>query len=312
MVYVCGFVVILFLILFFLKFKRARKVLISVILPPVDLEVVKQGEIKVLTYNVAGLPQRISAARTPRRVSMGAIGKLLNAYDIVNLQEDFNYNSFLVFTALHPYKTSHKGKVPFGDGLSTLSKFPIVEYQRITWKSCHGSDCLTPKGFTYVQIQLASHVFLDVYNVHATAHDSIRSAAARRQNLDQLAQYIHNHSLERPLLVMGDFNAHYANGLDNISDFLQKTSLADVWVDLVNDGKFPAIDPQFVARDMLSLTNQTESLDKVLYRNSTHLKLTPACYDISSEAFRDENNLPLSDHLAVAVSLKWEWLGEED
>lgn len=294
--------------MFFFKFDKAKKVLISVILPPVDLEDYKEGEINVLTYNIAGLPQRISSAKSPRRESISLIGKHLNNYDIVNLQEDFNYNSSLYATAKHLYKTLHKGRVPFGDGLSTLSNFPILEYRRISWQACNGSDCFTPKGFSYIQVQLAKQVTIDVYNLHANSHDSARSAQARRNNLDQLAQYIQEYSLDRPLLVMGDFNAHYAYELDNLFEFLEKTGLEDVWVDIINRGKFPLLDPHFVARDMLSLTNETESLDKILYRNNTHFKFTPIFYDIDHVLFRDENALPLSDHLAVGGTLKWVWM----
>lgn len=308
MVYICVFILAGFLFLFFLKFKKAKNVLLSVILPPVDLEDEKQGNLFVLTYNVAGLPQRISSAKTPRKESMKMIGERLNAYDIVNVQEDFNYNSYLFSSTQHSYKTQHKRKVPFGDGLSTLSKFPIIEYRRIAWRACSGSDCFTPKGFSYIRVQLSKLVSIDVYNLHANAHDTVRSAQARRRNLDQLAQYIHDHSFERPLLVMGDFNAHYAYGLDNMNDFLKKTELKDVWVNLMNNGEFPALDPEFVSLNMLSLTNETESLDKILYRNSSHFKFMPASYDIDNLLFRDKDNLPLSDHLAVAVNLKWEWI----
>ncbi|MDR2284490.1 MAG: endonuclease/exonuclease/phosphatase family protein [Sphingobacterium sp.] len=305
MFYLIGLLVVF--LLFFLRFRKARNIFISVVLPPGDVEDAHQGTIQVLTYNVAGLPQRISSADTPRKTSMETIGKFLNNYDIVNVQEDFNYNSYLFSTALHPYKTMHKGKVPFGDGLSTLSKFPILEYRRIPWRACHGSDCLTPKGFSYIQVQLSKTITIDLYNLHANAHDTMRSARARRHNLNQLAQYIHDHSLDRPLLVMGDFNAHYAYGEDNMLDFLKKTALEDVWIGLKKEGMFPLIDPEFKAKDMLSLSNATESLDKVLYRNSTHFKFTPTFYDIDHTVFKDDSNLALSDHLAVHVNLKWEY-----
>lgn len=305
MFYIISLLIVL--LLFYLRFRKARNIFISAVLPPVEVEDARCGTIQVLTYNVAGLPQRISSADTPRKTSMEIIGRLLNNYDIVNVQEDFNYNSFLFSTAGHPYKTIHKGKVPFGDGLSTLSKFPILEYRRIPWSVCHGSDCLTPKGFSYIRVQLSKTITIDLYNLHANAHDTIRSAQARRHNLNQLAQYIHDHSLERPLLVMGDFNAHYAYGEDNMVDFLKKTALEDVWIGLKREGVFPVVDLEFKAKDMLSLTDMTESLDKVLYRNSTHFKFTPTFYDVDRVRFKDDANLALSDHLAVYANLKWEY-----
>ncbi|MBL1410129.1 endonuclease/exonuclease/phosphatase family protein [Sphingobacterium faecale] len=295
------------IVLFILFFRKGRGVLISEVLNSIDMEYRQEGNLRVLTYNVAGLPQRLSSASTPRRKSMEIIGEFLNSYDIANIQEDFNYNSSLFAKSLHPYRTLHKGKVPFGDGLSTLSKFPILEYRRIPWKACHGADCLTPKGFSYIRVQLSKSITIDVYNLHANAHDTVRSARARNLNLDQLAKYIHDHSLERPLLVMGDFNAHYSNGLDSMSDFCRRTQLKDVWVELENRNEIPAVDPFFIAKDMLSLTNKAESLDKILYRNNPHFKFTPILYDIERKIFRNEINQPLSDHLAVMVSLKWEY-----
>ncbi|WP_164122179.1 MULTISPECIES: endonuclease/exonuclease/phosphatase family protein [Sphingobacterium] len=264
MVYFYSVVVLLFV--FFLKFKNAKKISICAEQPLLDLDDFQRGELRVLTYNTAGLPQHISSASTPRRTSIALIGKYLNSYDIVNLQEDFNYNKSLYSTTEHRYKTLHKGRVLFGDGLSTLSRFPIVEYRRIPWTSWNGSDCLTPKGFSYSQIQLSKKITIDVYNLHANAHDNVRSAQVRRKNLDQLARYIHDHSSERPLLVMGDFNAHYAHGLDNLFDFL-----------------------------------------KIMFRNSTHFKFEPTLYAIDRTIFKDDTSLPLSDHLAVIVNLKWEW-----
>src|SRR5690348_10327655 len=50
------------------------------------------GSFNVLTYNVAGLPQILSSATTPRDSSTALIGRLINAYDIVHVQEDFNYH----------------------------------------------------------------------------------------------------------------------------------------------------------------------------------------------------------------------------
>ncbi|MFE0647286.1 jacalin-like lectin [Streptomyces sp. NPDC059534] len=51
--------------------------------------------IRVLTYNVAGLPDSISSAPTPREPATTEIGRRIEAYDIVHVQEDFNYHARL-------------------------------------------------------------------------------------------------------------------------------------------------------------------------------------------------------------------------
>jgi hypothetical protein len=128
------------------------------------------GEFSVLTYNVGGLPQIISSAATKRAPSIAEIGIRLNAFDIVNVQEDFNYNKQLYNSGnSHPFRTKTKGGVPFGDGLNTLSRFPVHEVRRIPWNECTEADCLTPKGFTFSRIEIAKNLYIHLYNVHANA-----------------------------------------------------------------------------------------------------------------------------------------------
>ena len=55
----------------------------------------------VLTYNIAGLPQGISSSNPLKNTPY--IGKLINDYDIVQVQEDFNYHELLIKNDNHPY-----------------------------------------------------------------------------------------------------------------------------------------------------------------------------------------------------------------
>lgn len=264
------------------------------------------GHIRLLTYNVAGLPEKISSAKTKRYDSMLRIGEKINNYDIVNVQEDFNYNIQLYSNNLHPFKTEHRGKAIWGDGLNTLSKFPILEFRRIAWKKCTGSDCLTPKGFSLARIRIAANVTVDTYNVHATSGNSISAARARNNNLNQLAEYIEKNSAGQALIVMGDFNAHYQYHLDNMFEFLKITKLQDSWVSTILHGEIPVVKENFIILDDLSRNDNIESIDKVLYRNSANIVFKPLTYKIEDEIFLDDNKAHLSDHLAVMVNLEWE------
>lgn len=300
-----GVVLFVFIIVFLLNKRR----LIAIYYPKVPVvNENKNGTLRLLTYNVAGLPERISSAKTKRYDSMLIIGEKINAYDIVNVQEDFNYNIQLYSVNNHTFKTSHRGKAVWGDGLNTFSNFPIVEFRRVAWKKCNGSDCLTPKGFSMARISLAKGVLVDVYNVHANAGHSSASAKARRHNLLQLADYILDQSVNMPLIVMGDFNAHYQFNLDNMSEFINLTSLQDSWVSTVQQGNYPTVKENFEFISDLDCTNEIESIDKILFRNSTSLFFEPIAYKIENEAFLNEEKLHLSDHLAVSVQLNWKTL----
>jgi hypothetical protein len=85
--------------------------------------------------------------------------------------------------------------VPFGSGLNTLSNFPYAEaqFKRVKWETCStfeyvhtfsldhmtiqtlmsisnsSADCLTPKGFTWMRVQLTPTQSFDAVNMHADA-----------------------------------------------------------------------------------------------------------------------------------------------
>ncbi|MDR0265613.1 MAG: endonuclease/exonuclease/phosphatase family protein [Sphingobacterium sp.] len=263
------------------------------------------GQLNLLTYNIAGLPELISSAVTERSSSITSIGERINGFDIVNVQEDFNYNKFLYRNNKHSYRTANMGGVPFGDGLSTLSKYPIVEFERISWTNCNGTDCLTPKGFSYARIQLAKEVFIDVYNVHATAQDDRNATIARQKNINQLKTYIKKYSADKPLLIMGDFNSHYAYELDNIGSFQEDLGLVDAWVSLRNKGEIPGHQTNFEAKTALELTEDCEGIDKIYYRNNHHLLFEAKDYQVQKKLFQNEQGQDLSDHCAVSLQLGW-------
>ncbi len=274
----------------------------------VELPVATSGELQLLTYNIAGLPELISSAKTSRAASIASIGKKVNHFDIVHVQEDFNYNKFLYQDNAHPYRTVNMGSVPFGDGLSTLSKYPIVHFERVAWADCNGADCLTPKGFSFSRVQLAKDVFVDMYNLHATAQNDKNACKARQKNLIQLLNFIQEHSPCNPLLIMGDFNAHYAHGRDNVSDFKEQIGALDAWVVLMNNADYPKVDPSFQAKPILSLTDRCESIDKILFRNSDHLVFTPKSYKVEKTLFSNQQGEDLSDHCAISMAMDWTWV----
>ncbi|CRK22212.1 hypothetical protein BN1708_013341 [Verticillium longisporum] len=149
------------------------------------------GDINVLTMNVAGLPAILQGNDVPgdKTVNSRLIGAKLvqHGYDVVNVQEDFNYHAALYSTATLPFRTATSGGVPFGSGLNTLSQHEIIDTVRVKWDTCSndsGSDCLTPKGFTLTRLAVSDDAaqgaaFVDVYNFHTDAGTAAGDLTAR-------------------------------------------------------------------------------------------------------------------------------------
>ncbi|MFD2597600.1 endonuclease/exonuclease/phosphatase family protein [Sphingobacterium corticis] len=304
--------VIAIVLWYMFNFKRATARSNYIFESDYELTESRSGTLNLLTYNIAGLPELISSAKTPRAESIRSIGHKMDRFDLVNVQEDFNYNADLYHFNQHRFRTVTKGKVPFGDGLNTLSKYPILEVRRIPWDHCNGSDCLTPKGFAYMCVQIAKDVFIDVYNMHATSHISKAALQARSNNMQQLAAYIKTHSEGNAVIVMGDFNAHYTFVGDNMHDFKKQTGLIDPWVDIFLKGKIPQPFADFMIPHKLELTDEMESIDKILYRHGKGVRLSPGAYAIEDDLFSTETGDHLSDHLAISLKLDWELIDETE
>lgn len=246
------------------------------------------GHLKVLTYNIAGLPDGFM---TPHpSTNMPRIGSLLGRYDLVLIQEDFVYGAELRKSVTLPFQSPafvRAGRFHFGDGLSQFAAYEFTALQREPWRACHGMvdsyfDCLTPKGFISTRQRLAEGVELDVYNVHLDAGSSSADQLAREAQVDQLIEAIAHRSAGRPILLAGDTN------LRSIRDLLKRLQQATELVD---------------ACEALRCPDQRR-IDRVLYRSSPALTLSPRKWSVDRR-FVDAKGQPLSDHLAVAVEFDW-------
>ncbi len=265
-----------------------------------------KGEFSVLAYNVAGLPDIISGS-TPSLYS-SEISKLLNDYDIVHVQEDFCYHDSITLYLKHPYKTETLGCVPNGDGLNTFSIYPINNLIRTQWNDCTAADCFTPKGFSYSQIYINNNVVIDFYNVHANAGSSEEALAARRNNITQMCSYISEYSKDKPVIIMGDFNCRYTRSGDNIRSVLD-LGFKDSWIELIRDGILPEQnDNSLTDCDLNRTSANCEKVDKIFYRSSDKIKISPTVYKMDDERFYYNGNdtLPLSDHYPVYTKFAFE------
>lgn len=257
-----------------------------------DLLAPRSGELTIVTYNVAGLPEVLSQSAPARNIPL--IGRLLNGYDLVLVQEDFWYHANLARDLLLPHKSLPKVAIPtlatLGDGLNRWSRFAFRDHDRVPWKSCHGhlgcaSDCLAQKGFDFARHELGDGIDLDVYNVHADAGTCAHDRSSRASEYDQLAEYIDRRSAGRAVVVAGDFNLDENDPADApvLETFAKRLGLR-------------------CACDALRCGIAT--LDRVLVRSGADLRLEPVSW--SQPEFEAPDGRDLSDHEPTAVRLRWE------
>ncbi|MFJ3441487.1 jacalin-like lectin [Streptomyces sp. NPDC086081] len=261
------------------------------------------GSFDVLTYNIAGLP--LGLGDSDPETNTPLIGQRLGAYDIVNVQEDFNYHASLYAHDRHPYRTATSGGAAFGDGLNTLSDFPFEDFQRVRWNHCTGTNCLTPKGFTLARVRLAEGAYVDLYNVHTNADSTDDALAARRANIEQLSAFVRENSAGNAVIVMGDTNTRYTRAGDNIRTLLTENGLTDAWVERVRGGTPPAQGGDALVCDAVAPTDDCEVVDKVLYRGSALVDLTATGYANDWRSFLRSDGKHLSDHFPHAVGFSY-------
>ena len=182
--------------------------------------------------------------------------------------QDFNYHAYLYRTDNHTYRTATSGGVPFGSGLNTLSNFPFSNFTRTKWDECSNAsefDCLTPKGFSFMTVEVANGTFVDFYNLHADAGDEQGDTDARVSNIEQVAAAVQKTSSKNAVIVMGDTNTRHTRIGDKLATILASASLTDTWVELIKGGEAPAPgSAALVCSEPVPADNLCEVVDKVL------------------------------------------------
>ncbi len=271
-----------------------RKLLLTALLVALiggraSLASASSGQLRVLTYNVAGLPDGFSTAHPS--LNMGLIGQRFAGYDLVLVQEDFAYAAALRQALTLPHQSApfaRGARLNFGDGLSQFAIWGFADLHREAWQACHGIvdsylDCLTPKGFTVSRQTLAPGVQVDVYNVHLDAGGSAGDRAAREAQIEQLILAIQRHSAGSAVLLAGDTNIRGGQHA-LLERFEQRTGLVDVCSTLH--------------------CAEPHRIDRIFVRDSARLHWAPRSWSID-QSFVNAEGEPLSDHLAVSAELTW-------
>ncbi len=247
------------------------------------------GEVLLLTYNVAGLPQGISKSNPATNIPL--ISPKLNAYDLVVVQEDFNYQDQLRKDVELPHQSvpqkTATTKSTFGDGLNRFSRFAFKEHQRAPFAKCYGADCLAAKGISVALHELAPGVEVDIYNLHLEAGSKADDEAARAEHVDVLLKSITSRSVGRALIVAGDFNLKRKDGAHDLK-MLDR---------LAKEGGL------LQACDVLKCGD--DRVDRVFFRSSDSLTFTALSRKVD-ETFRDSKGEELSDHEPLVVKLGWQ------
>ncbi len=249
------------------------------------------GELSLLTYNVAGLPQGISSSNPETNIPL--IGPRLNAFDIALVQEDFWYQAELRAAARHAHisEEHREGARPgMGDGLNRFSAFAFGTIRRIPWSGCNGrfdcaSDCLANKGFSVARHTLAPGVEVDVYNLHKEAGGCAEDHEIRAAGVDQLLESLGTTSAGVAVLMAGDFNLHE-------EDEAERAQLR-------------RLEGEAGLRDACwALGCGHPNIDRVFLRGSDTVELEPTSWAVPP-GFDDAAGEPLSDHAPVTVRVRW-------
>jgi hypothetical protein len=282
------------------------------------------AEFTTLAYNVAGLPQEISRANPREHIPL--ISPLLNEYDVVLTQEDFdwwtplaglldfrNYHARLRADATHPFRTNvHPGPAAVGvspqarpllvgDGIGIMSRFPLTGESHHAWSKCNGdaffgaADCLAMKGFRVVTMTLGDGRLVDVYSLHAEAGSGDRDQQLQELNYREMADVILARGDDRAIIVGGDTNLHIVDGRNE-----PNTGEVDrvIWHRFLAETGLTDVCVEVSCAE-------PENIDKFAYRSSSTVDLTPIEMTFPRERFTSPAGRELSDHAPVVV--RWSW-----
>jgi hypothetical protein len=285
------------------------------------------GEVTFLAYNVAGLPQEISSENPETNIPL--ISPRLEPFDVVLTQEDFdwwgeavaqldavNYHDRLRAAVTHEFRsTQHPGPdavdlqppdrmAPLaGDGLGTLSRFPIDERERVPWIGCFGGadtsdggagDCLAMKGFSLTVVTLADGVEVHVYNLHAEAGGTETDQALQASGFAQLAEFIAAHSEGAAIVLGGDTNLH----TDDVHPDSSDGADIGIWADFLEaTGLTDACDATGCP--------EPQRIDKFAFRSGDGVELEALSHRFLGDEFVDDAGEALSDHEPLEVTFRW-------
>ena len=301
------------------------------------------GQFTCATYNVDGLPQKISLVSInsdgPGSSGTNNISAKIASqnWDFVGFSEDFAYHSNLISSLGNYQWGKHRGSISSSalyktidtDGLEFAARKATCSWssENITAFSSSyggltsGANTCIKKGFRHYPVTVAEGVVVDVIITHMNTYSSSGSGHINAQHaqLKQLAQYINNlvATNNRPVILMGDTNCRYTR-----HDFKtyfwsvlnSNLTYSDPWVDFQWNGVYPTYPSKSLmvsdatgtdsSTDIICAdTQKGEVVDKIIYINTPNSPV-----QIKAESYlRDYDNFKgLADHMPIVVKFSFE------
>lgn len=262
--------------------------------------------LSVLTYNIQARPFLDDTVG-----KFDAVGPLLDAFDIVAIQECFKDHRRLWANTTHPVRVYDGVRTDWyrvaSSGLTTLARFPLRETIVEKFRQPEGvrflfrakRDGLVSKAIMLTRLDLGRGIVLDFYNLHLEAGGDEASNEARRLQTKQLINTVRTHSPPLHLVILaGDFNMRPGPNQTRLNKTYPPSLNG-----LDRSQLFSAIERE------LKLTNAgtnargtpPDLIDHILYRSGTYHQLIAMGWRHDTKTFVTPSNQPWSDHDPVVA-----------
>ena len=256
-------------------------------------------QFSIATLNVDGLPKKILVfnvnANGPGDAGSSRIGKYLinKNYDLVFMQEDFNYHEVMKVWLEDNYKLCDGLMACWKNDL-TVTAVPRTAWKQNFGKFSHAMDELVTKGFRRYEVMLRGGQRVVVYNLHMDASDNadvddgndMKDKEARMAQWMQLKDDILSQLDTRPVIIVGDVNTLYKRD------------------DVKKEGKYPEYDKDAKVRNNSIEELAGETVDKILYINpATGTQLKPISFNVDKDGYTYEGK-PLGDHYPISATFE--------
>ena len=312
---------------------------------PVEPEepTVTTGTFTAATYNVDGLPQKVSFIPInedgPGSDGTKSISQKIatQGWDIIGFSEDFAYNTELMSSLSSAFKFgTHRGSVSSAqltkradtDGLqfatrnatSTWLTEKMIQFSNEYGGLTGGANTCIKKGIRHYEVQIAEGVVVDVLITHMNTYSdkSNKYIDAQHGQLTEVAEYINTTMAanNRPIIFMGDTNCRYTRH-DFATYFWGKLNsdltYADPWVTYQWNGVYPTYPSKSL---MVSDATGTDEKYDIICENTQKgevvdkvIYINKASNAVQIEAtsyLRDYDNFQgLADHMPIVVGFKW-------
>jgi len=247
--------------------------------------------LKVVTYNIWGLPSWMTGARTGRYPKIARELERLDA-DFILLQEAWTAEARTALPQDGHWAIAYPAAQHSffqQSGLVTLSRFPILGGQFYPFTRAAFPDSFVNKGVLKTTVQLPDGEVLNVWNVHLQDGGAVRTRATQVHEL--LAHVESAQDGQIADLVAGDFNCTPDSPLyGELAGSLG-----------VNLQQFAGAKP-FVTWDRLSARPDAgQTLDYIFLRPRTRLQIHQADTQVTFTASSLKQRL--SDHLGLETTV---------